>query len=94
MDGTKVYLGGRVTGDSKLADDLRLEIAESKKPGGRISSGYGPANSRESLDLEVPYLLDSWLRRGAPFHVEVSDAPEFAVPDIDPGLEPKVRTIY
>jgi len=59
--GEKVWLGGRVDGDSILAACLRDEIRISRE-GNFVDSGYGAQPDSRRLDVDVPYLLDHWLR--------------------------------
>jgi hypothetical protein len=60
-DGTKVWLGGKVEGDSDLAEEIRIGVALVRS-GRRVNSGYGPDCGEALLDLGVDYIMDHWLR--------------------------------
>lgn len=60
-DGTRVWLGGKVAGGSDVAAELRERIALARSSG-LVSSGYGLIPSCEPLDVNVPHLMDHWLR--------------------------------
>jgi hypothetical protein len=87
-DGTIVSLGGRVRGDSSLAEFLRGVMGDARK--GRISSGYGVCPHYETLDVGVPHLLDFWLRENA----NVTSGPDVEYPKHDPRPEPTPGSVY
>jgi len=60
-DGTRVWLGGEVEGDSELAEFFRAQF-ERVRGGEELCSGFGASPEEERLQLEVPHLLDAWLR--------------------------------
>ncbi|HET6498909.1 MAG TPA: hypothetical protein VFH17_07660 [Coriobacteriia bacterium] len=88
--GEKVWLGGRVEGESPLATSLRDDIALSKEE--ELSSGFGAFPATASLDANVPYLLDSWLR--STVGVVVVESPEVEYPADDPDAVTDPDVIY
>jgi hypothetical protein len=87
-DGTTVSLGGIVTGDSILAEVLRSEMQTAK--GGEKSSGYGAVPHIERLDVNVPYLLDYYLRD----QYEVTSGPNVVYPQRVPRPAPPKGAVY
>lgn len=87
-DGTVVSLGGRVRGDSLLAESMRRLMADARKD--LISSGYGACPHYEQLDVDVPYLLDFWLRENA----TVKSGPDVEYPKHEPRPEPPPGSVY
>ena len=87
-DGTKVYLGGKVEGDSGVAEWVRKELGRAiTEP---VCSWYGAAPHYKRLDVGVPHLLDAFLR----FTWEVSSAPDFDRPIEEPRLAPPEGAVY
>jgi hypothetical protein len=93
-DGTKVSLGGEVSGDSTFAVMLKVDISEIRTGKRRQSSFFGPTNDCVTLDLDVPYLLDSWLAGVRPGYVKLVSYPEFETPLLEPGEVTPGQTIY
>ena len=77
-DGTKVYLGGKVEGDSFTAKRVRDELSAAKRE--PVNSCYGPPPHCPRLDVDAPHLLDAFLRVLA----RVKSAPEFEKPSAEP----------
>jgi hypothetical protein len=80
-DGTVVELGGRVFGASDLARELYSDAVVSAGTNPRVHSHYGFDPGSERLDLDVPYLIDAWVRYYADkYGVAIIDAPTVAYP--------------
>jgi hypothetical protein len=77
-DGTEVALGGSVVGDSEFSKLVRDIIANAKS--GNVSSRYGASPDFEALDVNVPHLLDCFLR----FEFEVVSGPSVNYPNSEP----------
>jgi hypothetical protein len=88
-DGTKVYLGGKVEGDSFEARRLRSEFAEVRR-GVNVGSGWGPLPSDEPLNLDTPHLLDSYLRDG----YQLKSWPTVIYPKLTPPAESHPGRLY
>jgi hypothetical protein len=87
-DGTTVHQDGAITGRSNCAKALRGDI-HSLNVGEYVSSGYGPMPSVAQLDLNVPHLVDSWVRKTADtYSLRVVSAPEVTYPVVEAELEP------
>jgi hypothetical protein len=89
-DGTKVYLGGNVEGDSARADTAR-SIIRRVQAGERETSGFGAVPHEAKLDLDQPHLVDSWLRME---FGDVVSAPEFETPASEPRPDPPDGCVY
>lgn len=87
-DGTKVYLGGGVEGDSSLAEWVHAELQQAKTEA--VNSHFGPSPHEEALEVSVPYLLDAFLR----FNWDVVSAPEFETPKGYPRPDPPPGCVY
>lgn len=79
-DGSRIWLGGRVDGDGPVAVVAR-QVFVLVRSGDLIGSGYGAEPETEPLDLDVPHLLDAWVRMQAD---EVVSAPVVEYPTLDP----------
>lgn len=86
--GEKVWLGGRVEGESPLATSLRDDIAFSKEE--ELSSGFGAFPTTIPLDVNVPCLLDTWLRTTVGVVIVESPEVEYPVDDPDAVSDPDV----
>lgn len=93
-DGTKVYLGGKVSGESFFSSSLRTAFSFHRSGRDRLVTSFGTPPDCEVLDLDVPHLLDSWLRGTYPSPIELVSSPKFETPSIDPGPEPSEQRIY
>lgn len=89
-DGTLIHLGGDVAGDSVVADTARAIIRRSKS-GEWVATGFGAVPEDPGLDIDVPHLLDSWIR--IEFGAPVS-APKFDIPENQPRPEPPEGGVY
>lgn len=89
-DGTRVWLGGRVEGDSGLAKSIRVSFRLLTE-GTPIGSGWGRYPSQDILDVRVPHLLDCWLRDKR--RVIVS-APEVEYPEMAPQARFRTGVVY
>lgn len=87
-DGTKVYLGGNVEGDTELARWVRVELRVAKTE--MVNSHFGPSPHEEVLDVSVPHLLDAFLR----FTWTVVSAPGFETPASEPRPDPPDGCVY
>ncbi len=76
-DGTEVDLGGRVRGDSSLADALKQDVV-GRKRGRPTWVLVGPIpGPRVRLQLDDPALVDAWIRQVAVrYDVTVMSGPE------------------
>lgn len=73
-DGTKLWLGGKVEGEGDYAYELRERIDLARTRG--ITSGWLPGYE-EMLDVNVPHLVDYWLRECLNFPVVSGPAVEY-----------------
>jgi hypothetical protein len=78
-DGTQLFLGGIVLGDSPFARALKLDIEALEM--GREVHVYVAAPEYRPLSLNIAYLVDLWSRALASrFKVKVVDSFEFRKP--------------
>jgi hypothetical protein len=89
-DGTKVWLGGKVEGDSDLAEEVRI-VVKLTRTRGRVNSGYGPPCGEELLDPDVDYLMDFWLRS---LSAIVVSAPHVVYPEQVPAVGGDTSRLY
>jgi len=87
-DGTIVSLGGRVSGDSIVAEVLLGTMSDAMS--GLVSSGYGAEPHIETLDVNVPHLLDHYLRG----RFCVASGPDVEYPIEKPRPEPPEGAVY
>jgi hypothetical protein len=90
-DGTEVRLGGVVTGESFNALSLRAMFTD-VRAGARYNSRFGPTPHEFALDLNVDYLLDSYLRYN--FESEVTSGPLIVYPVLEPREPPDDGSVY
>ncbi len=79
-DGTEISIGGEVAGETLNAMRLRLTFAALRTKG-QYSSGFGAVPHEQPLDINVPYLLDFYLRRT--LGAEVVSGPEVVYPVVE-----------
>jgi hypothetical protein len=87
-DGTKVTLGGNVSGDSVVADVVRVTMQDAKT--GELSSRYGATPHEAVLDVNVPHLLDFYLRD----RFGVVSGPDVVYPKAEPRPAPPEGAVY
>lgn len=87
-DGTKVYLGGNVSGDSLLAECVRDKMAAAKA--GEVSSGFGAQPHIDALDVTVPHLLDQYLRH----RYDVTSGPDVEYQKEESRPAPPAGAVY
>lgn len=88
-DGTKIYLGGKVEGDSFEAKRIRGDFADVRR-GVNVSSGWGPLPSHEPLNLNTPHLVDCYLRE----EYQVQSGPQVEYPKLKPPAESHPGRLY
>lgn len=87
-DGTTVNLGGDVVGSGVLAELVKAEMADARR--GLLSSGYGLEPHLEVLDVDVPHLLDFYLRR----RFDIASGPVVRYPDHTVREDPPEGAIF
>lgn len=87
-DGTRVHIGGAVDGVSATADYLRHIFAVSKRE--YVCSEYGFVNQLRRLDITVPYLLDSYLRK----NFDVKSGPRVKYPTVSVPAKSRRGVVY
>jgi hypothetical protein len=87
-DGTTVSLGGDVAGSGILADLVTGIMADAKR--GVVCSGYGLVPHFETLDVNVPHLLDFYLRK----LFDVASGPTVNYPEPTVRPDPPEAAVY
>jgi len=89
-DGTEVRLGGVVTGETFNALSLRAMFTD-VRAGARYNSRFGPTPHEFALDLNVDYLLDSYLRYNFD---DIVSGPRIVYPKLEPRELPDDGSVY
>jgi len=92
-DGT-IFEKGKVTGTSKIAEELRLDLDELRQ-GYKVEVSFGPPTVGAPLRLRSKFLVYWWLR-GRTYHPEwwYKEHPDDRVTIIEPAEPPPTPKRY
>lgn len=87
-DGTEISLGGNVSGDSLVAEFARRDMRDAKD--GNVCSNYGAQPHVADLDIDVPHLMDHYIRN----RYDVASGPDVEYPTEEPRPDPPEGAVY